>query len=271
MTFFPTIEIEAGDRRHADALASLYAGEVRGVRVRGALDPATAGEIVARMEQGGARSDWPCVSLGSQFTAFSYGLGLDMAEGGLERYLASVASFEAANASVLSGLGWRERAAEIIGSLSTIAVETPRSPNGRPYLSMNLRRLPPGGRIPPHHEIEQLSRPQYTELAARLDARTVVSTLLILQPPTSGGELVVHDFGWHERSEDLMYRGRARLEPVLATRASVRFALEAGDLLVFDAGRFAHEIAPVGGERDRWTAGSFMARSSDGSRWFRWT
>jgi hypothetical protein len=249
-------------------LADIHAGRVGGLLVRGVVPTEDALAAAARLEAG---HGFDTHRLGVTFTGWSLGLGLDLAAPDLRDYLAGVPrSAEAAEAAGLRPL-WDA----VDGALAALAGPRPlarvTAPDGRPYLDMGVRRLPPGGLIPPHSENEQTGRAPSWHVATLIDRVTLMSFFLVLRPASSGGELVVHDMQHDDLDPGSMHKGRSRVGDRLAGRARWPLRPEAGDLLVFDGGRHIHEVASVGGQTDRWTAGGFLSVSRDGDRVLRWS
>jgi hypothetical protein len=116
--------------------------------------------------------------------------------------------------------------------------------------------------------MEQTLRPPYARLAPKLDGR-MMSFFLLLQPADEGGHLRIHDLHWDELSEDDWSNDRTHLGPLLQGRRSHDVELGVGDLLLFDGGRWSHEVTPVQG--NRWTAGGFMGGTADGEQFWMWS
>ena len=266
MSFFPVETLDVRDAGLPDAVGAMRSGELGGLLLRGVYSPEEAASMTARLAAG---HDFSVHPLGVQFEAYSLGLGLDHAESDLRGYLDGVAPWERA----CGGLGAEldRRLHEVIAARTAAPVVRPRSPDGRPYLGTTIRRLPPGGLIPPHCENEQMGRSPFAHLNTLIDGEALISFFLTLSPPESAGALAVHELSFAELSEAVMFKGRTRVAHLLEDRAVVRLTPGAGELLIFDGGRRIHQVEPVGGARDRWTAGGFLAYAPDGARIYRWS
>ena len=257
-------ELSAGD----DLFGAIVRGALNGVIVRGVLAPERAAAVVERLEAGAV--DVAPRRFAKEFEAYSIGPCLDQAEGGLDEYLEAAPAFAAAAA-----LAFEEDIHARIGRvLAVIAggrpLGVPRDARGKAYGFTTLRRLPPGGLIPPHCENEQIARAPYDDLRARIDPAVLVSFYLTLAPAEEGGELSIHALGARELL-DLPVRAR-HSDPAqaLAGREALVVKPRAGDLIVFDGGRFCHQVLPVRGAKDRWTMGGFMALSASGGEVLAW-
>ena len=266
MSFFPVETLHVTDPGLPDAVGEMRAGRLGGLLLRGVYSPARAAAMTARLAAG---HDFAVHPLGVQFEAYSLGLGLDHAQPDLEGYLDGVEPWERA----CDGLGAAidRRLHEVLTARAAAPIARPRGPDGRPYLGTTLRRLPPGGLIPPHCENEQMGRGPFEHLNGLIDGETLISFFLTLAPPESAGALAVHDLSFAELNEAVMFKGRTRVAHLLADRAAVRVTPAAGELLIFDGGRRIHQVEAVGGGRDRWTAGGFLAYAPGGDRIYRWS
>lgn len=195
----------------------------------------------------------------AEFEAFSIGPCLDQSEGDLDGYLARVPVFDAALEASIASAG---ATARVLSALARVASgwapRRPRTVDGRTYGVVTLRRLPPGGRIPPHCENEQLPRAAYRDLRPRIDGAALVSFYLTLRPADDGGELSLHDLG-PAAIGDRVRHGHSDLAAEVLAAPRVRVRPGAGSLIVFDGGRRFHQVLPVRGARSRWTLGGFLA------------
>jgi hypothetical protein len=268
--FFDIREVRADDAAAlSGALRDIHAGVYSGLLVRAAFPAAEMGEAAARLARGSVSFD--TLRFGPGFEAYMLGRGLDFADD-LEGYLDGEAAWSASCDRLFDGLtSFEERLDQLFGSLgSPLPVTRPRL-RGRLCLPDTFRRLPPGGRIPPHAEMEQTTRPPYAELNPLLDGVTLISYFVCLAPGTAGGELAIHDLRWRDVDESVMHRGRTRVEHLLEKAEPVRVRPDAGDLLIFDGGRCFHEVLPVLGDETRWTGGGFLAMARDGACFYRWS
>lgn len=248
----------------------VHSAEINGVIVQDALDPSFCARWVERLE----RNETPIepTRFSRDFEAFSYGPCLDQSEGEGEitRYLERVAPFESSLRSQVTEIDLLHRVKSLLAALNNgIELDRPTSASGQPYGLMTLRRIPPGGKIPPHCENEQLPRPSYRELLPQIDTTSLLSFYFTLQPADEGGELSVHDIGFDAIGSNREH-GRSKMSAVVDQTPSVRLSLKPGALILFDGGRQFHQVLPVRGHRNRWTLGGFLAPSRDGRRVLAW-
>lgn len=267
--FFHVREVSADDpASYTGALRAIHAGEFQGMLVRGAFPTDDVREVVTRLERG---AGFDTLRFGPEFEAYMLGRGLDFAED-IGAYLDGEPAWSASCERLFHGLtSFEGRLDELFGALaSPLPVARPHL-RGRPCLPDTIRKLPPGGRIPPHAEMEQTTRPPYVDLNRQLDGVTLVSYFVCFAPGEAGGELAVHDLRWGNVDETVMHRGRTRVEHIVQQRDSVRLRPNAGDLVIFDGGRCFHEVLPVLGAETRWTGGGFVALAHDGACFYRWS
>ena len=132
------------------------------------------------------------------------------------------------------------------------------------FSTLTARVLQPN-KVEIHHHCENEMVPRcppfYDLLGKYINVWDQHSMVLMLNKPTTGGEIVIYDEKWKDASvtdtqrnslEDLDKRGEAPLY-------SVR--LDPGDLLIFRAGNTWHKVAEVFGSEPRITAGCFMGAS----------
>lgn len=268
-SFYRLRAVHAGELTPEDDLFDrIFRGELHGVVLRGVLPGDVAAGLVARLEAGEVTV--PRRRFAREFAAYSIGPCLDQAEHGLEPYFGGVPEIERAFDELLG----RELRARIEGVVRAVAgsrpLVWPEDGAGRPYGKMTLRCLPPGGLIPPHCENEQLPRAPYDELRARIDTTALLSFYLTLAPAEEGGELAIHDMGAHELSRLPVRARHSDVGDALDARERVLVKPMAGDMIVFDGGRFFHQVRPVGGTRNRWTMGGFLAMSASGREVLAW-
>jgi hapalindole-type alkaloid chlorinase len=253
--FFPVLSLRATDE--GPYVQRMFSGEIGGVVVAEVLAPAACAAWVERLDAGALPA--APARFAAEFEAFSIGPCLDQSEGDLEGYLSCVPPFEAALAGAIPGVDLLEH---LLAALARVAAgwipSRPRTGDGRRYGLVTLRRLPPGGLIPPHCENEQLPRAAYRDLRDRIDTAALMSFYLTLRPADEGGELAVHRFD-HGATGDRVQHGHSDVaaEVDRAERAVVRPA--AGSLVVFEGGRRFHQVREVRGARSRWTLGGFLA------------
>jgi hypothetical protein len=122
----------------------------------------------------------------------------------------------------------------------------PRAPDGRLYPRGTIHVFPDGTDAPSH--VDSYRRlPCLEHLEQIVDRTTQLSWYLPLSTSEAGGELILE--------------GDAE---------SQRYAVAAGDLVIFDGGRQRHRIATCHGSTPRRTFGGFGGRALDGSALYVW-
>ena len=253
--FFPVLPLGASDE--GPYVQRIVAGDIGGIVVDEVLAPAVCAAWVERLEAG----ELPATPtrFAAEFEAFSIGPCLDQSQEDVAGYLARVPDFEAALASSFPNLDVLERLLAALARVATgWAPLRPRAADGRRYGLVTLRRLPPGGIIPPHCENEQLPRAAYRELRESLHSAALMSFYLTLRPADAGGELAVHQLGYGAIG-DRVRHGHSDMRAEVERAPRVVVEPRAGSLIVFDGGRRFHQVLPVRGARARWTLGGFLA------------
>jgi len=240
--------------RSVDALFAGHAAVV----LQGAVSPDRCARIVSNL-----KSERPTEHpFSPAFSANSIGMILDHATSE-DEYFGALPAYRSVLETVDSG----DLQADLLAALSNgleIDVAPVEHPNRGPYGPSTLRRLPPGGIIPPHCEADQLRNPMHAPLRNRIDTSQIISWFLCLQPAESGGELALYDVGSSSDLGRRIYADRLHASGLLADSDVEHIQPAAGDLVVFNSGNHFHEILPVRGDRDRWTLGGFLCRTLDG-------
>jgi hypothetical protein len=253
---------------HPGALADLHAGRLDAIIVEGAMDPAHAARLVGRLE---AELDPDAeIQLVPEAETYLQSPVL-VGSSSWEQHLAAAEAWNDRAAGLCAG--GPSLAAVFEASLGPLAGDLPvvvADHAGRPLMPETVRRMPPGGGLPRHLEIEQSLSPMYADFNPQLDGVTIWSFYITLQPALAGGELVVCETFPEERDPMTLLAGRVSAQ-TLDARRHVRLAFQPGDLVMFAGGRFFHSVSPVEGDQSRWTVGGFMARSADGARFLRWS
>jgi len=241
-----------------DLIAEIYAGRLNVVLIRNALSPELAQSIVERVEAGEGAARLTHVA--DKFQIFTLGLALDTAES-VDQYLQEAKLFQPVAEHILrdvpDGTWFFHKLLARAAAGRRVAL--PEHPDG-PYNRLTIRRLPHGGRIPPHCEQEQLNRPAYDHIKSLIDTSCIISTYLTLRPPDRGGEVVISTLHWSDVQASVQPGERTFVDPFIDKYPSMTFLPGPGDCILFDGGRFFHRVNAVGG-RTRWTLGGFLAES----------
>ncbi len=104
-----------------------------------------------------------------------------------------------------------------------------------------------------------------------------LSFFIMLQKPTSGGELSVYDFKWPEYSmKDNEFQVRSEkggVKNIKNKRTTKKRTIspDVGDMLLFSGGNIWHRVEPIGGSIPRITFGGFLCSSLDNRRLYTWS
>ncbi len=256
--------LEAEDvANHPNALGALFRGDQLGLVIRHAFAPQAMARVVERLERGECELQR---HTNRYFKGVSYGAIVVIAGADLTQYLTEGVQFADASRKLFDGAGeYEARIEQLLGGLASgLPVTRPRWSDGRPYMASSIRGVAPGGTIDLHCENETIGNPGMRHLSSLIDTTDQLSFYLTLAAPQAGGEIwissVRHDEGAGRMLRDMDRNSEATLQAV-GQYDSVTPHLEAGDLLVFDAGRHFHRVTQVEGTKTRWTMGGFLAQS----------
>ncbi|MCB0754291.1 MAG: hypothetical protein H6603_04325 [Flavobacteriales bacterium] len=132
------------------------------------------------------------------------------------------------------------------------------------FNQMTIRVLHPG-MVDIHEHCENISAYYFERFFAELNkvvtSKDQYSILIMLQPPSEGGQIVVYDEHWKDLES--VPEQISRLQQLDASgndnHVSMRFNLGKGDMLFFPAGRTFHKVSQAHGDRPRITLGGFAA------------
>ena len=156
------------------------------------------------------------------------------------------------------GLLQRLRAA--LSELAGHPIKTPED-EGKSYAEVTIRRLPAGQEVAVHSE--RWAWPSMGWHRQKLQPRWHLSFYLPMNPLPDGGELELY----HRPPKGMDLEGLSpeQARQRLDIHGHSRWAPQAGELLIFDGGRFNHRVCPSSSER--WTLGGFAGRDQDGQLW----
>lgn len=241
----PRVAIDQGE---VGALAALWAGEIDGLWLKGALSLEAVAALRAAAAELPARSAPP-------FPGTTHGSVLIVTPD-RARYFEDAARLRAC----MESLGLHAPLLALLGRLAGAPVEVPEE-GGQTYAAVTIRRLPPGLEVAVHSE--RWAWPSMGWHRARLTPRWHLSFYLPLNALPDGGELEL----FHRPAEGQSLEG---LSPAAARDRLAAFGTTTlrpgpGDLLLFDGGRFNHRVCPSSAER--WTLGGFAGRDAAGKLW----
>jgi hypothetical protein len=191
----------------------------------------------------------------------------------LDAYLDSAARHRAeANGAFAAGFDPVGEIERVLGRFSSgRPVVLPRAADGRSYAPFTLRRLADGKQIGIHHDYHY-PLDLYSELKQQVDTRTLVSWVVTLRKPTTGGELFVYGVTPETPNAPKMPNGfQWDLEKIEQQFDVASFKLDVGDLFLLASGRCLHRVNRIGGPQSRVTMGGFLALDKDRSRVFYWS
>jgi hypothetical protein len=191
----------------------------------------------------------------------------------LDEYLASAARHRREGQGVFdSGFPAAAAITKVIEKFSGgRPVEVARADDGRQYVPFTVRRLVNGKQIGLHHDYHY-PLALYSQLAPKLDTRTLISYVALLRRPEAGGELCVYAVTPETPNPPKMPNGFMwDLDAVERRYDSKTFTLDVGDFFLLASGRCLHRIAPILGVRARVTMGGFLALSKQRDRVYYWS
>jgi predicted 2-oxoglutarate/Fe(II)-dependent dioxygenase YbiX len=259
---------------HADAIEDIHRGSLDAVVLRQAFPASLRLAILERLAGGelpwqrpnssGPRADIRVLGNAATPTFNTPG------GPAYDRYFEDAAAYGALYDQLLRPAGQadpiEELLARIAGGRPVVRLALP---DGRRFAGCTIRSLPEGQRIIVHHDGRHFQLPVYQGVTGELDTSTCLSFVVLLQAPEAGGEVVIHgltDADQVPRLASFLPDGEA----IKARFRSHRVAMDAGDVLVFSAGRYYHHVAPVIGAMPRITLGGFMTLDRDHRRVLYW-
>jgi hypothetical protein len=258
------VEIDLADlREHSEALLEMLGRRLMAVIVRRVYPPQLLASVIERLQHAG--DEVPVFRPHTIHKGEVYGWPLVASNAPLDQYLEQAARFEL-TCERLFGAALRPaaRVAEVMGFLAGgRPVTPPRAADGRSYCAATIRFLGDGDSLPCHYENESFHVPALRALASGLDRSTLMSFYVPMAHADAGGELRLYHVDCFEGRESLIGRlgGDEQARPHLEREGYMVLRPAVGDLLLFDGGRFYHEVTAVRGER--WTMGGVFAFTHD--------
>lgn len=267
------------------AIADILAGKRHGLIVRNVYSPEQMAIIAGRLERGdpGFSADPFRKSVHLADPPRIYGRTLNNCAPDLRQYCADGADFRGRCRELFRDMpDFEERMIGIFRALTGgLPAEVPAGPEpGQIYVPATIRLLPRGHGITPHADNSLYDKPQAWHLSTLTDP-ALLSFFLTLSLPGSGGELVVYALEWDAFRPGTDTANRMQVTAgettligdaatYVRTFASMSFKPAVGDMLIFDAGRYFHEVTP-GKDGARCTIGGFVAPSRDDRRLYYWS
>ncbi|UJR84374.1 2OG-Fe(II) oxygenase [Sandaracinus amylolyticus] len=245
--------------RYPDALREIYAGKRGGLVIRGVYSKEEMARVVGRLERSQER--FPLMHLPANQRSYFLGLCLEGGDPELTEYLDAATRFREETLPVFEGMApFEQRVETLFRSMSGgRRVQLAHYGDGRPYTPATIRILPPGGQLAPHCGNEMYRRPSYRHLNSFVDDHDQLSFFLTLQEPEAGGGLIIYSLKWaNVGSEHILSDERSNVGAILHESQWQEVRPGAGDVLIFDGGRYLHRVDWVRGPRTRWTMGGFL-------------
>lgn len=270
---------EAG--RLADAVDQMYNDELDVIVVRRALDPPRLERVGEYLDRGDVDPGWARPNermpiediqvLGTDTPAtptYSAPTGAS-----LDSYLDSADRHRSATEGLFDAdFNVCDEFRRVLGQFAGgRAVDIAVADDGRQYVPFTIRRLVDGRQIGLHHDYHYpLSL--YSQLAPKLDTRTLISFVVTLRRPEAGGELFVYAVTPDTPDPPKMPNGfQWDLEAVERRFDWTSFETNPGDLFLLASGRCLHRIGKVEGPRARVSMGGFLALDKADSRVLYWS
>ncbi len=255
-----------------DFIADMFESRITGILIRAAFPAATVARVVERLESGACGH----VERASKYwRGRAIGPSLQYAVPDLRDYFAEVSGFHSDCAALFKGgPDFQTRSEELLAhARAGRPLSALRGPRGEMYGTTTIRGLVPGSTMHPHCDIEQFKLPAVRHLASHLDASAMLSYLLQLATPEAGGELHVYGVRYDDEPGETFARMEFSTEEsmrAIAAYGELVVPMAPGDVLLFNAGHYFHQVDPVVGSRTRWTQGGFLSRSYDGGSVYCW-
>jgi hypothetical protein len=248
----------------SDLLADLLAGRLRALIIRSVYPPALLREVREQLRHG--MDEVPVFRPHTIHSGAVYGWPLVACDAVLDQYLEHAARFDDTCRRLFGeALRPARRIAEVMHRVAGgRPVHIARAPDGRDYCASTVRFLDDGDSLPCHYENESFHAPALRAVAAGLNQSTLMSFYVPLGLPDHGGELRLYWVDCFEGRQGMIgfLGGDEQARPHLERAGYTILAPAVGDLLLFDGGRFYHEVTTVRGER--WTMGGVFAFTADG-------
>ncbi len=279
---FVFVDVDAADSsRHADAMHAMFERKLDAMIIRNVFGRAQMAAITSELERPGATFDWVDNTQSDERDHLQpYNLGQVLiptrthpAGVPLERYFRGAAAFRATCRGLFArsaGHDFEARVEEVLRSVAGgRSVSIPRGPEGEPYTPATIRAVPPRAELAVHVGNYFKDCDAYWHLRTFVELADQLSYFVPLSLPESGGEIEIFSLEWHHRPRTP--KGDLDVDAIARESPSVKYHPGAGDMFLFDGGRFYHRVCRTGGERTRWTIGGFVTISKAHDQYFYWS
>ena len=239
--------------------------------VRGVYSKEEMARVVGRLEA--SQQKFPQMLLPPSQKSYFLGLCLEGGDPTLKAYLEAAGRFREETLPVFTDMEpFEQRVERLFHSLSGgRQVRLAHFSDGRAYTPATIRILPVGGQLAPHCGNEMFNRPSYEHLHSIVDEHDQISYFLTLQEAEQGGGLIIYSLKWSDVGPaNILPDGRSNVGSLLAESEWMEVRPSAGDVLMFDGGRYLHRVDWVGGSRTRWTMGGFLMFDQSGQNLLYW-
>lgn len=268
--FFKLLELRS-DQAHdyAAAIPRLRDGDLTGIVVRNVYPAEFMKSITARLEAHDPaflKTLFP-----EKMKSWFYGRNLNLMGTDPVTYFEQAAEFHGQMGELFADEN--SIPTRVMSLLSQLDAGRPYSAAPGPdpdqnYMLTTFRGHAEGGYISAHCDNEQSERDSYEHLGT-LVADQMYSMVLMIGAAEGGGDLEVFDYRI-EASERDGRTGATAGKIDTSALSSVQIKLEPGDMVIVDSGRYLHQVTPVIGQKNRWVACSFMARSLERNAVYCW-
>lgn len=268
--FFKLLELHRSQvSEYATAIQRLRDGDLTGIIVRNVYPTDLMATITERLEAHDPaflKTLFP-----EKFKSWFYGRNLNLMGTDPVTYFEQAAEFHQQMGELFADDNAIPQ--QVMGLLSQLDGGRPyRAAPGpevdQSYMLTTFRGHAEGGYISAHCDNEQSVRDSYEHLGT-LVADHMYSMVLMIGASEDGGALEVFDYRIEPGGADGR-TGAMAGKVNLSTLSSAQIQLAPGDLVVVDSGRYLHQVTPVIGQKNRWVACSFMARSLERNAVYCW-
>lgn len=187
-------------------------------------------------------------------------------------YLSGAQAMATQTQQIFSDLDPVEHLADLFSELSGGLVASPPRYQvaGEPesnthWAPFNYRALDPGVQIYSHHD-SHYRLPLYEGMSDEYDRSGILSWFVVLQSPARGGVLTLYGLWGSDPNPPMLPTRFMDTEALEREYYRAPISLKAGDLVIFNSGRYVHRVTPVEGLRGRVTLGGFMTLSTQRDR-----
>ena len=249
-------------------LQGLSNRELDGLIVRNLVDKETTSGFVSALE-----SNQYEMPLNKYYWGTVYGRVLTSKLNDLDKYYESALEYNTKQPSIWGPekvLNWQDFLGSILSMLYDKQANIPHFSNGNSCHSSTIRFLSEGNGLVTHSDNRfPAEEPKFEDLKSISILEDVISYFVLLQKPSSGGELTVFNARWNNKQNHPEHEHEC-IESI-ELEQSRTLELDVGDLLVFQGGDIYHRVEPIIGPIPRITIGGFITPSIDNTSVYFWS